>query len=380
MKILFISELFWPYLGGAERLGARLAADLQRQGHELLVITSHDQLSLPDEESYCGIPIHRFAFRPALKSGNPGAVLALRKQLKSLIDGFAPDLIHLYQLGVSCFIQLETLCNHSAPLAVSLHNDLYPSQLREKNTLFLRLFHAAAWITSCSQSALDQMLELDPVLKNKSSLIHNGFELPEITPAPYPEESMRLLCLGRLVDDKGFDIALRALVKISARFPGVRMTIAGYGPDRAKLETLAAELGLDGVVDFAGIVAPDQVPALLGQSNIVLMPSRREGLPVVTLEAACAARPVIASRAGGLEEIVVDNETGILIEQDDVDRLAESTIGLLEQPTVAAQLGLAARQRVQDRFSWQGYVDAHLALYRHLVRIPRDTGRAQVPV
>ena len=239
MKILFLTEFFWPYVGGAERLGARLAEDLQRHGHELLVVTSHDQLNLPDEENYCGIPIRRFVFRDTLKSGDPAGVLALRKRVAELIDSFSPDLIHLYQLGISAFFQLDTLCNYPAPLIVSLHNDLYPSQLREKNSLFLRLFHAAAWITSCSQSALDQTLELAPELGNKASLIHNGFELPAVSPVAYPENTQRLLCLGRLVSEKGFDIALRGLSNITGQFPGVRMTIAGDGPERAALEELA---------------------------------------------------------------------------------------------------------------------------------------------
>jgi glycogen synthase len=377
MKILMLSELFWPYVGGAERLGAALVADLQRHGHELLVITSHDQLKLPDEESYGGIPVHRFSFRDTLKSGNPAGVLALRKRATRLIESFAPDLIHLYQLGISAFFQLDTLCRHPGPLVVSLHNDLYPSQLRDKNSLFLRLFRAATWITSCSQSALDQTLQLAPELGNKASLIHNGFELPDSDPSPYPGESMRLLCLGRLVEDKGFDIALRALATINGRFSGVHMTIAGDGPARASLEELADELGLDGRVSFAGMVAPEQVPELLDRANIVLLPSRREGLPVVALEAACAARPVVAARTGGLAEFVADRETGMLIDIDASDQLAENTVELLEQPELAARMGFAARQRVQVHFSWQGYVEAHLALYRQLVKQAQN--RRQAP-
>ncbi len=368
MKILVLSELFWPYLGGAERLGASLIADLRRHGHELLVVTSHDQLKLPDAERYCGIPIHRFAFRDTLKSGNPAGVLALRKRVTALIESFAPDLIHLYQLGVSAFFQLDTLCSQPAPLVVSLHNDLYPSQLRDKNSLFMRLFHEATWITSCSQSALDQALELDPGLGSKASLIHNGFELPNSTPAPYPGESRRLLCLGRLVEEKGFDLALQAIANITGRFPGVRMTIAGHGPERRALEDLTARLGLDGCVDFAGLVAPDQVPGLLDAANIVLLPSRREGLPVVALEAACAARPVVASRTGGLAEIVADRTTGMLIDINASDQLAEKIDELLAQPGLAARMGLAARQRVQEHFNWQGYVEAHLALYGQLMQ------------
>jgi glycogen(starch) synthase len=367
VKILVLSELFWPYVGGAERLGADLVKDLQRQGHELLVITSHDQLELPDTENYGSTPIHRFAFRDTLKSGDPAGVLALRKRVTSLMEDFAPDLIHLYQLGISAFFQLDALCNQQVPLVVSLHNDLYPSQLREKNSLFLRLFHAATWITSCSQSALDQALELDPGLGSKASLIHNGLALSEGEPASYIGGARRLLCLGRLVREKGFDIALQALANIAGRFPDVHLTIAGDGPERESLQKLAAGLRLNGHVGFTGMLAPGEVPELLAGANIVLLPSRREGLPVVALEAACAARPVIASRTGGLAEVVVDRATGLLIDIDATEQLVEKTVDLLTQPELAARMGRAARQRVLDHFSWQGYVQAHLGLYRQLV-------------
>lgn len=366
MRILLLSELFWPYVGGAERLAACLVADLHRRGHEVLVLTSHDQLELPDTEFYQHVPVHRFAFRDTLKGGNPAEVLALRRRVAGVIEDFAPDLIHLYQLGLSAFFQLDALCRHPAPLVVSLHNDLYPSQLREKNSLFLKLFQAASRITSCSQSALDQTLALDPGLAGKASLIRNGFELPDTEPSPYPEGAMELLCLGRLVEDKGFDIALRALAEIRTRFPGVHLTIAGDGPQRAALEELACTLELNGHVSFAGMIAPQRVPGLLDRASIVLLPSRREGLPVVALEAACAARPVVAARTGGLAELVVDDTTGMLIDIEASGQLAEKTAELLAQPQRAARMGLAARRRVQEHFSWQGYVEAHLGLYRLL--------------
>ena len=366
MKILFISELFWPYVGGAERLGAKLVSDLRRQGCDLLVLTSHDQLALPDEESYCGVPVLRLPFRETLQAGDPIAVMAVRGRARKIIDGFAPDVIHVYQLGMSTFFQMDTLCAHTAPMIVTVHNDLYASQMDDNNSLFFRVFRAAARITCCSQSVLDQIRELDPTLEARSLLVHNGFELTEMTPAPYPQETMRLLCVGRLVEDKGFDLALEALARIAKCLHGVRMTIAGDGPERGRLEQLADTLGLRSAVEFVGMVSPDRVQSLLAKSNVVLVPSRREGLPVVALESASAARPIVAARAGGLAEMIVDKQTGRLVDVNDVDQLAEATVDLLEQPEMAAKLGLAARQRVQEYFHWQGYVDAHQALYREL--------------
>jgi glycosyltransferase involved in cell wall biosynthesis len=109
----------------------------------------------------------------------------------------------------------------------------------------------------------------------------------------------KLLCLGRLARQKGFDIALGALAAITGRSPEIRMVIPGNGTDRAQLERQAAELGLREVVDFIGWVAPDKVPELINSATIVLMPSRWEGLPSVALQASMMARPVLATSVGG---------------------------------------------------------------------------------
>lgn len=368
MKILFISELFWPYVGGAERLGARLVADLDGQGHRVLVVTSHDQLRLPDHEGFRGVPVFRFGFREALKRGDVGAVLGLRRRFRDVVGDFAPELIHLYQPGPSALCQWDVLGSRSVPLLVTLHNDLNPGQMREKNSVYFRLFHAATWLASCSRSALGQALALDPSLTSRSSVIHNGVDVPDVMAAPYPEYVMQLLCLGRLVAQKGFDLALRAFAEVSPRFPDARLVIAGDGEERDRLEAMANDLGLNRVTDFPGLVAPERVAALMNQSRMVLMPSRREGLPVAALETACAARPIIASRVGGLPELVVHNETGLLFEKEDVGELARSVVRLLTQPALAARLGLAARKRVESHFSWRKYVDEYLALYRRLHR------------
>ena len=366
MKILFLSELFWPYIGGAERLASELIMDLHKQGHQLLVITSHDQLKLPDQDNYHGIPIQRLAFRESLKNGKINAIVTLRKQFKKMVENFEPDLIHLYQLGTSVFYQLDTLRKHSAPLVVTLHNDLRPSQIAEENSIFLQTFKIANWVCSCSQSALDQVLKLEPALGARSSLIYNGFNIPECSTTPFPAESMRLLCLGRAVYDKGFDLAILAIKAIVDRFPDVHLTIAGDGPERTQLEELTARLNLAENVDFMGLVAPENVPALFKNTAIVLMPSRREGLPVVALEAACAGRPIIAARTGGLAEFVVDKTTGLLIDRENSDQLSKSLIRLLTKPALAEQMGIAARLRVREQFSWQSYLDAHLSLYLQL--------------
>ena len=144
------------------------------------------------------------------------------------------------------------------------------------------------------------------------------------------------------------------------------MVIAGDGNDRAQLERQVAELGLREVVDFIGWVAPDKVLDLINSATIVLLPSRWEGLPSVALQASMMARPVLATSVGGLPEVVVHGETGLLIPVEDTAALAEAIVFLLEHPQEAIQMGETGRRRVQDVFNWQRCVDAYDDLYQNL--------------
>jgi len=132
------------------------------------------------------------------------------------------------------------------------------------------------------------------------------------------------------------------------------------------LERQIDELGLTDIVDFIGWVAPREVPALLNTATVVLMPSRQESFGLVALEAALMARPVIATRVGGLPEVVVHEQTGLLVEQENSGALAEAIAYLLAHPHTAIHMGQAARLRAQQVFSWERHVTAYDVLYQQL--------------
>jgi glycogen(starch) synthase len=142
--------------------------------------------------------------------------------------------------------------------------------------------------------------------------------------------------------------------------------VAGDGPLRADLERRATRAGLRESIDFTGWVVPDRVMALINEHAVVIMPSRRDSMPLVALEAAAMARPVVATRVGGLPEIVAHEETGLLAGADDVPALADAASRLLANPDQAARMGQAARARAAERFSWDGHVASYDALYRAL--------------
>jgi glycogen synthase len=367
MKVLFWSNLFWPYIGGAEYFGVRLISALRDRGYEFIILTSHDYLDLPDEANYQGIPIYRLPFLQALRDGDAAQFIQTCQRVKKLKQTFKPDLIHLNGVTSSTLFHLRTSDAQPAPTLVRMNQELLPNQVGGSGTLFSETLRSAAWVSCVSSTVLERATCLVPEIAPRSSVIYNGLEVPSFSPEPLSFAPPRLLCLGRLVPAKGFDLALNAFASILMRYPGARMIIAGDGPARPQLEEQAARLGLDAAVKFVGLVEPENVLARINRATLALLPSRHEGLPTVALQAAFMARPVVATRVGGVTEAVVHRQTGLLIESGDVGGLEEAIAFLLNHPQEATQMGQAGRERAQKRFGWRRCVDAHDALYKRLI-------------
>jgi glycosyltransferase involved in cell wall biosynthesis len=367
MRVLFWSEFFWPYVGGIEVWSGRLLPALMNRGYEFAVVTSHGSLDLPNAALYEGIPIFRFPFWTALTERKIDQLRELPRQVADLTRRFQPDLIHMNLTGPIVYFYLQTAEAHQAPVLVSYHHPL-PSQGGATDTLVGRIMRSADWVNCFAAIVLDGLRQLVPEITPHSSVIYHGMDPPALAPAPLPFDPPRLLCLGRLVPEKGFDVALEAFGAIAPQHPNARLVIASNGPTRPGLEEQAIRLGLSDRVDFLGWVPFEDIPALLNSSTIVLMPSRYpEGFGLVALEAALMARPVVATRVGALQEVVVDGETGLLVEREDSKALTEAITHLLDHPDAAITIGQRARSRAQELFEWGHHVDAFDDLYRRLM-------------
>jgi glycogen(starch) synthase len=366
MRILCWSELFWPYIGGAEVFAARMLSAWSARGYEPVVVTAHDWLSLPDDDTYNGTPIFRFPFRTAIKARDIESIHALRHRVADLVRRLRPDLYFLNGVGPSALFLEAARAAHRAPLLAQLNQEVLGSQFERTGSVLGRVLSGADWVVSVSREALDHAHTVVPEIARRCSMIPYGIALPELAPTPLPFAPPVVLCLGRLVPYKGFDVAVQALARLRGRVPALRVLIAGDGECRADLEQQVADGGLAAVTTFLGWVEPEDVPTVLNRATVVVMPSRREGLPLVGLQASAMARPIVATRAGGLPEIVVDGATGLLIDKDDVGGLAEAVASLLEHPADATRMGTAGRERCRTHFSWERCVDAYDTLCTRL--------------
>jgi glycosyltransferase involved in cell wall biosynthesis len=206
--------------------------------------------------------------------------------------------------------------------------------------------------------------------------IYSGVDTKLFRPSSNPVEAKRrlglegkhvLLCVGRLSLEKGQATLIGSLPMIRKGIPNARLLICGKGNMEQQLRTQSQTLGVDGMIEFRGSVPREQIPPYFDAADIVLVPSIREAFPSVNLEAMSMMRPIVASKVGGIPEVVKDNETGLLIPPSDPTSLAEAVLKLYADPKIAARLGRNGRRCVEEAFTWERIAGEFEGAYRDIL-------------
>lgn len=183
----------------------------------------------------------------------------------------------------------------------------------------------------------------------KMKIVHCGVVPDRYLKADRKPEQ-RLVFVGRLAAVKGVAVLLRAMVEVKTRFPNVHLTLIGDGDERPALEALARELELEETVVFAGARTQAQVAETLSQSDVFVLPSFAEGVPVVLMEAMASELPVVATRIAGISELVEDGTAGFLVPPGSEAELVAAITRLLENPETCRSFALAGRAKVEAEF------------------------------
>jgi glycosyltransferase involved in cell wall biosynthesis len=182
-------------------------------------------------------------------------------------------------------------------------------------------------------------------------------------------DGKRILCAGQLFATKGVHNLLRAFQNVLVKIPSARLDIVGEGPEKESLEQLCASLQIQNAVMFHGKVPHKELTHYYSKANVVVLPSViADNCPLVVLEAMASSRPVIGSRIGGIPELILENETGLLFNPGDVDELSEKIIQLLLNPEKAEMMGRLGRELVEKEFSAQKHIKRILDLYYSLLK------------
>lgn len=278
---------------------------------------------------------------------------AERNQLKAICAGKNARLIHIY-FGTEAARCIPFLRESKLPKIVSFHgadlsDKLTPNELKEiiaRTDLFL-----------CRSRALAEELVARGVDLSRIRLNYTGVPVPDDFHKPESNGSLRVLQACRFLPKKGLETTLRATAALRASGCDIRLTLAGDGEEKNKLERLAADLGIPEIVAFTGFLKEEDLSRICLEHDIFVHPSRttesgdREGIPNSLLEAMAHGLPVIATNHSGIPEAVTHNKTGLLIDRSDSEELAAAIKRLADSPAERQRIGTAARQEVRDRFS-----------------------------
>jgi glycosyltransferase involved in cell wall biosynthesis len=191
----------------------------------------------------------------------------------------------------------------------------------------------------------------------RTVVIHNAIGVADVPGARHEVRMPTILSVGRLAPPKDFAILVRALAELGRG--SFRAWIVGDGPDRASLEAEVIRLGLGGAVQFLG--ERHDVPELMAQSDLFVLSSRSEGLPLSIIEAMAAGLPVVASAVGGVPELVAN--AGFIVPAADPDALAACLRRLVLDPGLRRRYGALARRRAETEFDLPPFHRAYLDLY-----------------
>ncbi|HET9581640.1 MAG TPA: glycosyltransferase family 4 protein [Gemmatimonadota bacterium] len=297
----------------------------------------------------------------------PGYIAAGARAARRLGRRLRPDAVHVHWAIPHGLHGLAA----ARPADAALVTTFYGAEIRwaerrfPPGRSFLRWYGRRSHLVAISESTR-QMLA--PYAARPIDVIPYGVPMPEIgSPGAPGEGPPGLLFVGRLVTRKGVDRLLEALAALTEL--SWRLEVIGFGPERERLEALADRLGLAGRVAFLGRVSSEDLSAAYRRASAFVLPatlderSDTEGLGVVLLEAMSHGLPVVATRRGGITDVVIDGRTGILVE-DEIPALAAGIRRLLEDPAAAGDMGERGRERVRTAFGWDSIVDRLEAVYR----------------
>ncbi len=390
-RVLILSWEYPPLIeGGLARHVRKLSEALVELGTEVHVLTRGGEES-PEEDDVAGVAIHRV--REPTRPADLGEFVAWVERMNAdmlaagveLGDRYVFDLVHGHDWLVA------TACDHlarrfRAPLVTTIHAtehgrhqgwvDKHPQS---------HIHGVERWITNradrvivCSFYMREQVADIFGVPQERVAVIWNGIDPEDLQPHPGPElERLRaqfaapdeklVLLIGRLVYEKGFQLALEAMPALIEAVPGSRFLVAGSGTHEEALLAQAAALGLMDHGTFLGWIGDDVLHSLYRIADVCVVPSIYEPFGLVALEAMASGCPCIVADTGGLREVVPHDEAGLRFRGRDPDALVEMVERVFSDHDLRERLVAEAAEHVL-RFDWADVAERTAEVYGELTR------------
>lgn len=269
--------------------------------------------------------------------------------------------LHNHFANSSCTVAMLAAEMAGVPYSVTMHGPaiFFEPGLWRVDEKVARARFVACISHYCRSQA---MIFADPAHWSKLRLVHCGVDPAMYARDERPRARTELLFVGRLAAVKGLPVLIEAASRLMADRPDLRLTLIGDGPDRAALEARVAGAGLADRIVFAGYQGAAEVADALSRTDVFVLPSFAEGVPVVLMEALASEVPVVATRIAGIGELVEDGISGLVVPPGDADALAEAIARLADDAALRTRMGRAGRAKVEAEYATKGEAAWLLAL------------------
>jgi sugar transferase (PEP-CTERM/EpsH1 system associated) len=359
-------------VGGLERNVINQVREGRRLGQEVIVVCLVRPGTLAPQAQSLGA-------RLFCLDKHPGLRLGLVPRLAALLRALHPDVVHTHQITSLIYAGPAA---HAVGVPLVVHTEhgkeRYAARLRTRLLgrlagLFVSRFYCLSW------DMADEILAWRVIPRRKIHVIGNGIEMERFhvrgdreairRSLAIPTDALVVGTVGRLTEVKRQHLLIQAVAQLTRRLPSLRLLLVGDGPLRNQLERLAQDLGVADLVHFAGY-QPD--PEQFYQAmDVFALTSQSEGIPQALIEAAASGLPAVASRVGGVPEVIEDGRSGLLFEPGDAAALLRGLETLLGDGVRGREIGEAARCRVESRFHVRRMAGDY---HRHFLSLLRQAG------
>jgi N-acetyl-alpha-D-glucosaminyl L-malate synthase BshA len=372
----------FPTYGGSGVVGAELGLELARRGHNVHFISYASPMRLEDgDQQHPRVSFHPVDMLTYPLFEFPPYTLALATKLCEVAGAESLDLVHMHYAiphSVSAYLARE-MCKQSRylPIVTTLHGTDITLVGRDPSFLpitrfgieqsdrvtaisnYLRQATQETFCANCSIEVIYNFIDADFYQRTPDEGLRKEI-------APDGEHIIVHISTFRPV--KRITDCIEVVARIHRAGIKVKLVMCGDGPEREEAEALAARLSVSNCVMFVGQQPQALIKQYLSIANLLLLPSQTESFGLVALEAMACEVPVIATRVGGLPEVVDEGETGYLFDVGDVDGMAQRAVEILEDDGKRERLGHRGREVAKARFSTEKIIPQYEALYSGLIK------------
>lgn len=296
-----------------------------------------------------------------------------RRLVEQTVIGFKKShpvtLIHAHSGSVSAWASLMVARQHRIPLVVTYHGSEVHDGLvnRRKGWQMCRDAFKHADLNLPVSRDLESILRRHVEPQGRCELLLLGVDQTRFFPSSESKREKGIVFVGRVTKQKGVFDLLLALKQVRLAYPDVMLTVVGGDGTGGEFSKRIASLDLANSVKMVGPLSNQTIPEVMRESSLFCLPSYGEGTPVSIMEAMSCGLPIVATRVGGIPDMVVHNHTGLLVDRGDIQGLAHALISFLGNPDIMARISRAARMFARDHFDGEKSADRLVKLYEELI-------------